>query len=70
MDMKGHTGGVTSFGLGVTHSKCTTQKMNSKSSTETEIVAASDYLGHTVWLAGFMKDQGYPIARKIFTKIT
>ena len=66
MDMKGHTGGATSFGHGVTHSKSSKQKMNSKSSTEAEIVAASDYLGHTVWLAGFMKDQGYPITRKMF----
>ena len=66
MDMKSHTGGTTSFGHGVTHSKCSKQKMNTKSSTEAEVVAASDYLGHTVWLAGFMKDQGYPISRKLF----
>ena len=64
--MKGHTGGKTSFGHGVTHSKCSKQKMNAKSSTGAEIVGASDYLAHTVWLAGFMKDQGYPITRKIF----
>ena len=34
--------------------------------TESEIVAASDYLAHTVWLAGFMKDQGYLLSRKLF----
>ena len=65
-DMKSHTDGVASFGHGVTHSKCTKQKMNTKSSTEAEVVAVSDYLAHTVWLAGFMKDQGYPIDRKLF----
>ena len=48
MDMRGHMGGVISFGHGVTHSKCSKQKKNSKRSTEGEIVAASDYLGHTV----------------------
>ena len=65
-DMKGHTGGVTSFGHGLTHTECSKQKINTKSSTESEIVAASDYLAHTVWLAGFMKEQGYPLSRKLF----
>ena len=64
--MKGHTGGVTSFGYGLTYTKCSKQKVNTKSPTEVEIVAASDYLAHTVWLAGFMKDQGYPISRTLF----
>lgn len=54
--MKGHTGGSTSFGHGVTNTKCRNNKINSKNSTESEAVAASEYLGHTVWLAGFMKD--------------
>ena len=57
---------MTFFGHGVTHTKCSMQKMNTKSSTESEIVGASDYLAHTVWLAGFMKDQGYSISRKLF----
>ena len=65
-DMRGHTGGVTSFGHGLTHTECSKQKINTKSSTESEIVAASDYLAHTIWLAGFMKDQGYPLSRKLF----
>ena len=55
-DMRGHTGRQTSFGHGLTHTECSKQKINTKSSTESEIVAASDYLAHTVWLAGFMKD--------------
>ena len=64
-DTKSHTGGATSFGW-VTHSECAKQKINTKISTEFEIVAGSDYLAHTVWLSGFMKDQGYPISRKLF----
>ena len=54
--MKGHTCGVTSFGLRVTHTKFSKQKMNTKISTESEIVDANDYLAHIVWLDGFMKD--------------
>ena len=65
-DMKSHTGGTSSFGIGVVHSKCSKQKINTKSSTEAEIVAASDYISHTIWIANFMKDQGYPISKKFF----
>ena len=65
-DMKGHTGGVTSFGHGLTNTEYSKQNINIKSSTESETVAASDYLAHTVWLDGFMKDQGNQISRKLF----
>ena len=64
-DMKSHTGGTTTFGHGVTHTKCLKQKINTKITTESEIVAASDYVAHAVWLAGFMRDQGYHIDRKM-----
>ena len=40
--------------------------MNTKRSTESDIVGTCDYLIHIVWLAGFMKDQGYPISGKLF----
>ena len=65
-DMKGHTGGVTSFEIGVTHTKCSKQKINTKSSTESEIVGASGYITFMVWLADFMLKQGMVINKKIF----
>ena len=65
-DMRGYTGCVTPFGHEVTHTKCSKQKMNTKSSTEPEVVGDSDYLAHTVWLSDFMKYQGYPISREFF----
>ena len=37
-NMKSHTGGVVSFGRGVTMSKSSKQKLNTKSSTEAELV--------------------------------
>jgi hypothetical protein len=43
-DMKSHTGGVVSFGRGAAMSKSSKQKLNTKSSTEAELVGASDYL--------------------------
>jgi hypothetical protein len=45
-DMRSHTGGVTSFGTGGLVCKSGKQKLNTKSSTEAEVVGASDYL-HT-----------------------
>jgi hypothetical protein len=41
-DMRSHTGGITSFGTGVLLGKSTKQKLNTKSSTEDELVGASD----------------------------
>ena len=64
--MRGHTGGVTSFGTGATHHKSGKQKLNAKSSTETEIIGASDYLPWVIWAKRFMKKQGYKIEETIF----
>ena len=35
------------------------QKLNTKSSTEAELVGASDFLPQTVWTTNFIKAQGY-----------
>ena len=43
-DMHGHSGELVSIGKGVIHIKTSKQKLNTKSSTETEIAAASDYI--------------------------
>jgi hypothetical protein len=39
-DMKSHTGGTTSFGRGTLMCKSSKQKLNTKSSTEAELVRA------------------------------
>ena len=41
--------------------KSTKQKMNTKSTTESEIVGASDYLPDTIWLLRFLEEQGYKV---------
>ena len=48
-DCKSHTGGVMSWGWGVVLSMCKKQKLNTKSSTEGEIVGVSDYLPNVIW---------------------
>lgn len=66
-DMKSHTGGVIGFdGLGIVHFKSGKQKLNSKSSTEAEVVGASDYLPWTIWYAKFLYHQGYEVKMNVF----
>ena len=65
-DMKSHTGGVISFGTGGLLCKSSKQKLNTKSSTESELVGASDYLPNTLWAKMFMEAQGYPTSQCVF----
>ena len=46
--------------------KSTKQKLNTKSSTEAELVGASDYLPNTIWLKLFMEAQGYKMSETVF----
>jgi KUP system potassium uptake protein len=65
-DMKSHTGGVVSFGRGAVMSKSSKQKLNTKSSTESELVGASDYLAYPTWAKKFLGSQGYVLKQNIF----
>jgi len=65
-DMRGHTGGVISMGNGVVNTRSGKQKINTKSSTETEVVGASDFLPWTVWTKRFLKAQGHEIKSNIY----
>jgi hypothetical protein len=67
-DMKSHTGGTISFGRGALLRKSTKQKLNTKSSTEAELVGASDYLPNTIWTKYFLEAQGYEIKKNIYNQ--
>ena len=58
-DLKSHTGCVIRIGRGPVYSKSTGQKLNTKSSTEAELVALSDSTNQIVWTRGFLEEQGY-----------
>jgi hypothetical protein len=62
-NLKGHTstGGVISIGSGTVHAKSSKQKINSKSSSETELIGLSDYLSQVVWTQHFLMSQGYEL---------
>ena len=65
-DMKSHTGGAVGFGRGALMSKSCKQKLNMKSSTESELVDASDYLPCAIWGKKFLEAQGYALQENVF----
>ena len=60
-NMRSQTGGCLSFGRGMVHTKSSKQKLNTKSSTEAELVGLSDYVPYTLWMNNFLAAQGYKI---------
>ena len=53
--MGGYTGGSITMGISILHGKASKQKINVKSSTESEIVGLSEYLSYTLWMGYFLK---------------
>jgi hypothetical protein len=60
-DYKSHTGGILSLGMGPVFSKTKTQKLNTVSSTECELVAISDMLPQAIWARDWLLAQGYDL---------
>jgi len=46
--------------------KYTKQKLNTKSSTEAEVVGSSDHLPNTIWARMFLAEIGYELTKNIF----
>jgi hypothetical protein len=57
--MRSHTGGAMSLGAGAIYSSSQKQKMNTKSSTEAELVGINDVLPQAQWTKYFLEAQGY-----------
>ena len=49
------------MGYGIVHDKSSMQKINTKSSTEAELVGISEYIPYNLWLLHFLDAQGYGI---------
>ena len=60
-DMKSHTGGAMSLGRGVIYGTSKRQKLNTKSSTESEVVGTDDVMPQMLWTLYFLEAQGYKI---------
>ena len=61
MDMKSHTGCVIGIGKGPVYTKSSGQKLNSKSSSEAELIGLSDCSNQIIWTRNFLIGQGYDI---------
>ncbi len=64
-DFKSHTGAVMTMGHGSMQSISRKQKLNTRSSTEAELVASDDAATMILWTKMFLKEQGYEIERNI-----
>ncbi len=64
-DTQGHTGGAMTMGRGFPLDKLTKHKLNTHSSTESEIVAADDLIPQILWTRLFMKAQGFVVRDNI-----
>ena len=64
-DMKGHTGKTLKIGKGHIFSKSTKQKLNTRSSTETELVGVDDVMPQILWTNNFIKAQGWDYSETI-----
>jgi hypothetical protein len=60
-DMKSHTGATMSLGKGSAYARSTRQKLNTKSSTEAELVGVDDLMPQILWTKYFLEAQGYEV---------
>jgi hypothetical protein len=64
-DMKSHTGAVFTMGKGAIISDSLKQKVNARSSTESEIVGVDDEISKVVWAKRFVEYQGFKVKLNI-----
>jgi hypothetical protein len=67
-DMKSHTGGAMSLSKGVVYGTSTRQKLNTKSSTEAELVGVNDVMPQILWTRYFLEAQGYGVKDSIINQ--
>jgi hypothetical protein len=63
--MHGQSGGLVSFGKGAIYATSVKQKLNTRSSTEGELVVVYDVMPQMVWARNFMIQQGIDIHNNI-----
>jgi hypothetical protein len=64
-DMKSHAGGAMTLGKGVIYGTSTRQKLNTRSSTEGELVGVNDVMPQNLWTQYFLEAQGYMVKDSI-----
>ena len=64
-NMRGHTGGGQSMGRGFPITSSSKQKLNTRSLTESELVAVDDCMPAIMWTRYFLEAQGYGVKENI-----
>ena len=64
-DLRSHTGGALTLGKGFLSNTSKKQGLNTRSSTEAEVVGADDMVGPMLWTGRFLEAQGYPLQQNI-----
>jgi hypothetical protein len=63
--MQGHTGGALTMGRGFPIVSSTKHKINTQSSTESELVGVDDMMSLIIWTRYFLKAQGYKVSDNV-----
>ena len=64
-DYRSHTGAVMTMGRGAVQAMSRKQKLNTRSSTEAELVGADDAATMILWTGLFMQEQCYTLEKNI-----
>ena len=64
-DYRSHTGAIQTLGKGAVSSISTKQKVNSRSSTEAELIGIDDVIAKVLWSKRFIEAQGFPLESTI-----
>ena len=64
-DMKSHSGAMMPMGQGWEISGSKKQKLNTKISTESELVGVDDYMPMIIWVKYFLEAQGYIVSNNL-----
>jgi hypothetical protein len=67
-DAKSHTGATMSLGSGAITSISTKQKINTRSSTEAELVSIDDIISKVLWTKRFLEAQGYDVKHNVLLR--
>ncbi|KAL7570585.1 hypothetical protein ACA910_017636 [Epithemia clementina (nom. ined.)] len=67
-DFKSHTGALIALKKGSIGGTSKKQKVNTRSSTEAEIIGMDDTIGQVLWSRLFMEAQGYPIEKSVIKR--
>ena len=64
-DMKSHTGSTFTLGKGAISSSSTKQKVNSRSTTEAELIGVDDKIAKVIWTKKFIEAQDFKVKLNI-----